>query len=118
MKTTNTHTIDATGKTLGRVAAEAAKNLMGKTRVDYTPHVLSDVKVTVTNAAKLKIRETKMLAQKYQNYSGYPGGLREESLKNLSARKGHGAAVRLAVQRMLPNNTMRPKRMKNLVVSE
>ena len=110
--------INAEGRSLGRVAAEAAKALMGKMRADYTPHVFSNVKVTITNARKLRIREKKMLSQKYRNYSGYPGGLREESLKNLSARKGYASAVRLAVQRMLPNNTMRPKRLKNLHISE
>src|SRR6185369_17584855 len=48
-----THTIDAGGKALGRVAAEAAKALMGKMSPDYTPNILSDVRVTVTNASKM-----------------------------------------------------------------
>ncbi len=116
--TTNSHTIDAAGKSLGRIASDAAKHLMGKTRADYTPHIFSDVKVKITNASQLRIRDKKRLSQKYQNYSGYPSGLREETLERLSARKGYGAAVRLAVTRMLPNNTMRPKRLKNLTVSE
>lgn len=116
--TATSHTIDAAGKSLGRVASDAAKALMGKTRADYTPHIFSDVKVAVVNASKLRIRDKKLLSQKYQNYSGYPGGLREESLKALSTRKGYGAAVRLAISRMLPNNTMRPARLKNLTVTE
>ena len=51
--------IDASGKTLGRVASQAAKMLMGKTRADYTPNKMTDVKVVVENASKLYIREKK-----------------------------------------------------------
>ncbi len=110
--------IDATGKSLGRVASAAAKALMGKTRADYTPHIASGTSVQITNASKLKIRDTKLASQQYQNYSGYPGGQRVETLRNLSARKGYGAAIRLAVQRMLPNNTLRVGRLKNLHITE
>lgn len=113
-----THEIDATGKSLGRIASEAAKALMGKTSATYTPHVRSNVEVVVRNASKLKIRLRKLESQQYQNYSGFPGGQRVETLRNLSTRKGFGAAVRLAVQRMLPNNTMRVARLKNLHITE
>ena len=115
---THTVTIDAAGKTLGRVASEAAKSLMGKTRPDYVPHVRSDVKVTVVNASKLHIREKKRVGKIYTTYSGYPGGLKRESLASLNGRKGKGEAVRRAVIRMLPRNTMRTPRMKNLIVTE
>lgn len=118
MTTAKTTTIDAAGKSLGRVASAAAKALMGKTRADYVPHTSSDTSVQIVNASKLKVRETKMLSQQYQNYSGYPGGQRRETLKSLSTRKGYGAALRLAVQRMLPNNTMRTGRLKRLHISE
>lgn len=108
--------IDAAGKTLGRVASQAAKALMGKTRADYTPNKMSDVKVTVENASKLYIRERKRTGKIYTTYSGYPGGLKKESLASLNARKP-GEAIRRAIQRMLPNNTMRTKRMRNLTVN-
>ena len=117
MKTT-THTIDATGRTLGRVATEAAKALMGKTRADYTPHILSDVKVIITNASKIPMRERKARVKEYQNYSGYPSGQRRETYANLTTRKGHGAALKLAITRMLPKNTFRVPRLKNLTISE
>jgi large subunit ribosomal protein L13 len=116
-KTTN-YKIDAKGKALGRVASEAAKALMGKTMADYVPHIMSDVQVTITNASKLKVRETKRLSQTYKSYSGYPGGQRVETFSSLSKRKGYGATIRKAVERMLPRNTMRTARLKNLIISE
>ena len=90
----NTHTIDATGRTLGRVASEAAKALMGKMRADYTPNKNSGVKVIVANAGKLYIRERKQTQKIYTSYSGFPSGQRRESLASLSARKGYGEALR------------------------
>src|SRR3989344_1148492 len=115
---TNTYTIDAAGRTLGRVASEAAKALMGKTRADYTPNKNSGVKVTVSNAGKLYIRERKRSRTIYTTYSGYPGGLKKESLSSLTARKGNGEAIRRAVARMLPRNTMHTPRLKNLSITE
>ena len=115
---TSTHTIDATGRSLGRIATEAAKALMGKTRPDYTPHIFSDVKVVISNASKITMRETKTRSQQYQNYSGYPGGHRIETYANLTKRRGHGAALKLAITRMLPRNTLRVQRLKNLSISE
>jgi len=114
----STHTIDAAGRTLGRVASEAAKALMGKTRADYTPHVKSDVKVMISNASKLSISEKKRAMKTYQRYSGYPGGQKSLSLANMAARKGYREVIRHAVQRMLPNNTMRVGRLKNLIITE
>ncbi len=111
------HTIDAAGKSLGRVAAEAAKHLMGKTSADYTPHVRSDVKVTIINAAKISMRAKKRNAKIYTSYSGYPGGLKRESLSALAARRGAAEPVRRAVERMLPRNTFRNARMKNLSIT-
>ncbi|MBM3261248.1 50S ribosomal protein L13 [Candidatus Kaiserbacteria bacterium] len=112
------YTIDASGKAIGRVASEAAKMLMGKTTASYTPNIRSNVRVTVINAAKLTLRERKALQKTYTRYSGYPGGFKKETLSKLNERKGHGEAVRRAVQRMLPNNTMRTARMKNLIISD
>lgn len=118
MATTNTYTIDAAGQTLGRVASEAAKALMGKMRADYTPNKNSNVKVSITNASKLYIRERKRSRTIYTTYSGYPGGLKRESLSSLTARKGNGEALRQAVARMLPRNTMHTPRLKNLMIVE
>jgi large subunit ribosomal protein L13 len=116
--TSSERTINAAGKSLGRVAAEAAKALMGKMRADYTPNKLSDVKVTITGVSKLVVRQRKLTQKVFQNYSGYPGGRRDETLGNLNKRKGHAAAVRLAITRMLPRNTFRVARLKNLTIEE
>jgi len=112
------HTIDASGKTLGRVASEAAKALMGKTKADYTPHIRSDVHVKIINAKKLYVRDAKRRTKVYQNYSGYPGGLRSETFKELAARRGYGAPLKRAIERMLPRNTFRTPRLKNLEITE
>ena len=111
------YTIDATGKSLGRVASEAAKALMGKMRADYTPNKNSGVKVSVANVAKLYTREKKRVQKIYTSYSGYPGGMKRESLASLNARKP-GEALKRAVKRMLPRNTMLVARLKNLTISE
>ncbi len=91
---------------------------MGKMRADYTPNKNSGVKVSVTNAGKLYIRERKRSRTIYTTYSGFPGGLKKESLASLTARKGNSEALRRAVSRMLPRNTMHTPRMKNLTVTE
>ncbi|OGG69582.1 hypothetical protein A3F27_00480 [Candidatus Kaiserbacteria bacterium RIFCSPHIGHO2_12_FULL_53_13] len=110
-------TIDAEGKSLGRVASQAAKTLMGKTSPDYVPNIRSDVKVLIVNAGKLSMPEKKRLGKKYTTYSGYPGGLKTERLGALNARKGHGEPLRRAIERMLPRNTLRVGRMKNLTIT-
>lgn len=112
------HSIDAAGKSLGRVASEAAKALMGKTSASYTPHIRSKVTVSITNASKIRMPEKKRGVKIYSTYSGYPGGLKRESLSNLAARKGMGEAIQRAVRRMLPRNTMLTARMKHLTISE
>lgn len=118
MATVTKYSIDASGKTLGRVASTAAKMLMGKTTPDYVPNIHPCVEVTITNASKLRITEKKRLGKVYTFYSGYPGGLRFESLSMLIARKGQSEALRRAIQRMLPNNRLRVGRMKNLVITQ
>lgn len=117
-KSEKTYSIDAAGKTVGRVATEAAKALMGKAHPDYTPHIPSVVKVTISNAGKIRITEKKRLQKKYTSYSGHPGGLKIESLGSLIGSHGKGAAVRKAIERMLPRNTMKTARLKRLTISE
>lgn len=116
--TTKTYTIDASGRTVGRIASEAAKALMGKTSAQYTPHIRSDVKVSIINASKVYSRERKLVQTFHTSYSGYPGGLKRESLQALGKRKGNSEILRRAVRRMLPRNTMLTARLKNLTISE
>ena len=112
-----THTIDASGKALGRVASEAAKALMGKMSPSYTPNILSRVKVTIENAGKLYFPEKKLTQKVYTTYTQYPGGLKHESLAQLNARNAD-LALRRAIQSMMPRNTFRTPRMKNLTINK
>lgn len=111
------YTIDAQGKALGRVASEAAKALMGKTSPSYTPHLPSGVKVIIANASKLLRTDRKDSGKVYSTYSGYPGGMKKETLRSFKERTGHAEPLRRAVMRMLPKNRLRPGRMKNLTIS-
>jgi len=112
------YTIDAAGRTLGRVAAEAARALMGKASPLYTPHDPPPVVVRVSNARRIRISEAKRRDKVYTSYSGYPGGLKKESLGSLIGRKGRSEALRRAVERMLPRNRLRTARLKRLSISE
>lgn len=110
--------IDAKGKKLGRVAAEAASILMGKNSTSFQRNVAPKVSVHVTNAGAIDFGEKKLLQKEYKRYSGYPGGLKTEKLSNRLARRGSKEVVRQAVSGMLPKNKLRAVMIKNLKVSE
>ena len=116
--TAETYTINAQGKKLGRVAAEAASVLLGKKSAHFVKHKIISPKVEITNASKLAISETKMDTKVYLRYSGYPGGLKSESATYLSKRKGYGALLENAIYGMLPKNKLRKGRMRLLSISE
>ncbi len=111
------YNIDATGKRLGVVATEAAKVLLGKDQADYARHLTAPVTVTITNASKLDITEKKK-TEVYQTYSGYPGGLRNETLDHLGNRRGYAEVLRRTIGGMLPNNKLKKPMLKNLVITE
>lgn len=115
MKNTE-HTIDAKGQSLGRVASEAAKLLLGKNTTTVKKNAIADVMVRIINASGLVILDKKMTQKTYHSHSGYPGSDRALMLKDLIAKKGHEEALKRAVKGMLPGNTLRDKRMKNLVI--
>lgn len=112
------HTIDATNQSLGRVASKVAVLLMGKDSASFEKHIFSDVKVTVTNASKIKMTEKKAREVMHERYSGYPGGFTQKSITQLTAQKGYGELFKLAIYGMLPANKLRPRMMKNLTVTE
>lgn len=112
------HTIDAAGKSLGRVASKAAVILMGKNEATYAPNKVTPVKVEIVNASKLKLSEKKQTTVFYERYSGYPGGLTKERMDARAARKGYKVIVEDAVYGMIPGNKLRARIMKNLIVTE
>ena len=113
-----TVTIDAQGKHIGRVASEAAIHLLGKNMPTFARNVVANVKVHIINCAKAHVSEKKKLDKKYVVFTGFRGGLNTESLGHLIARKGTVEPFKRAVYRMLPNNSLRKKRMMNLTISE
>ena len=110
-------TIDAKGKVLGRLAQEIAMLLMGKHKPEYTPHVDSGDFVVVLNAGLIDVTGRKRKEKKYQRYSGYPGGQKEETFESLNNRKP-GEPLRLAVKRMLPKTSLGKKMLKKLKLFE
>ncbi len=111
-------TIDATNKTLGRVASEAAKVILGKHKPTFAKNAVMGEEVTVTNAGKIRISGTKTSDKKYVRYSGYPGGQKIENYAMLTARRGEAEAIRRAVLGMLPKNRLQAKRIKLLTIKK
>lgn len=112
------YTIDATNRKVGRVASEAARILMGKDKAVFARNILSDVNVHIENASKLSVGEKKLEQKTYSRYSGYPGGLKKETMKRTVEKKGFVEVIRKAIHGMLPHNKLRPKMMKKLSITE
>jgi len=101
--------IDAKDKVLGRLSTRIAKILQGKTKATYSPNFLCGDKVIVINAKHMKITGNKLENKNYDRYSGYPGGIKEISLKRLQ-EKNPSRVLYCAVRGMLPK-TLLAKRM-------
>jgi large subunit ribosomal protein L13 len=112
------YTIDATNKKLGRIATEAAALLSGKSDVNYAPNRVSDVKVTIENASKIDLSESRKNDDTYSTYSGYPGGLRYETRGHLIDRRGYGEMFMRTIRGMLPRNKLRSHMLKNLTIKD
>lgn len=107
--------IDAKGKPLGRVASAAALLLRGKHKASFSPHLDVGDFVVIINAAQVKVTGNKVKGKMYYNYSGYPGGMREESFGHLLARRPE-APLELAVKGMLPKGTLGRQQLGKLKV--
>jgi len=108
-----THTIDARGKILGKLAVEVAVLLRGKYKTDFAPYKdIGDI-VIIENVDKLKFTGRKMEQKKYYRHSGYLGGLKEISLKKLF-EKNPSEVFKKAVLGMLPKNKLRSRMIKRL----
>ena len=108
-----THEIDATEKTLGRLATHIATLLRGKNKPSFQPHIDGGDKVVVRNVSKIKITGQKMNQKVYYSYSGYPGGLKTKKLSTLFA-VNPADVLRRAVFQMLPDNRLRKEMIKHL----
>jgi large subunit ribosomal protein L13 len=99
------YVIDAEGKTLGRLAVEAAKLLRGKHKPIFTPHVDTGDHVIVINAAKVNLTGRKLVQKTYFRHSGYPGGTTFTTAGKLMSERPE-RVVELAIKGMLPKNTL------------
>lgn len=97
--------VNASGKTLGRLASEIAKRLRGKHRPDYTPHVDTGDYVIVINAEQIKVTGKKSQDKIYYSHSGYPGGLKEITFEKLLAKHPE-QILETAIKGMLPKNSL------------
>ncbi|MBQ0004801.1 MAG: 50S ribosomal protein L13 [Clostridiales bacterium] len=109
------YVIDAEGKTLGKLAAETAAILRGKKKPIYTPHIDCGDYVIVINAEKVHVTGKKEEDKIYVRHTGYPGGLRETSLKEMRAKKPE-EIIRHAVKGMMPKGRLGRQMYKKLKV--
>jgi large subunit ribosomal protein L13 len=107
--------VDASGKTLGRLATQIADTLRGKRKPEYTPHVDVGDFVIVVNAEKISVTGNKRKEKRYYRHSGYPGGLRSRTLEEMLERRPE-EVIRLAVKGMLPRNRLGRAQLRKLKV--
>jgi large subunit ribosomal protein L13 len=99
------YVVDAEGKTLGRLATQIADTLRGKRKPQYTPHVDTGDFVVVVNAEKIHVTGKKLDEKMYYRHSGYPGGLRQRTLREELERRPT-EVLRKAVRGMLPRTRL------------
>ena len=109
------YVVDAEGMVLGRLASQVAAILRGKNKPTFTPHVDTGDHVIVLNADKVVLTGDKLNQKFYRRHSGYPGGLKETSYKDLMAKKADLAVIE-AVRGMLPKNALGRQMIKKLRV--
>ncbi len=109
------YVIDADGKPLGRIATEAARLLRGKHKAIFTPHIDTGDFVIIINADKAVLTGNKLANKKYYHHSGYPGGLKEVTYKDMMDKKPE-LAMEKAVKGMLPHNRLGRAMAKKLKV--
>ncbi len=107
--------VDAEGKTLGRLATQIADTLRGKGKAEYTPHVDTGDFVVVVNAEKIAVTGKKLDDKIYFRHSGYPGGLRQRTLREQLDRRPT-EVLRKAVKGMLPRNRLARAQIRKLKI--
>ena len=109
--------VDATDKTLGRMASQIATVLRGKHKPIFTPHLDCGDYVIVINAEKIHVTGNRLDDKLYYRHSQYPGGLRSKTLRQMLDQQPE-RVIELAVKRMLPKNALGREMMKKLRVFE
>ena len=109
------YVVDATDKTLGRLASEIASVLRGKNKPIFTPHIDTGDYVIVVNAEKVKVTGKKLLQKVYYNHSDYVGGMKETTLKEMLAKHPE-RVIEHAVKGMLPKGPLGRAMIKKLFV--
>ena len=109
------YVVDAEGKTLGRLSTRIADTLRGKDKPQYTPHTDTGDFVVVVNAEKIAVTGNKMDEKMYYRHSGYPGGLKERSLREQLDRRPTDV-LRKAVKGMLPRNRLARQQLLKLKI--
>lgn len=109
------YVVDAEGKTLGRLASQVARIIMGKHKPIYTPHVDCGDHVIVINAQKIRVTGNKMTEKMYQRHSMYSSGYKEERLRDLLQRRPE-KVIREAVWGMIPHGRLGRQMIKKLKV--
>jgi large subunit ribosomal protein L13 len=107
--------VDATGKTLGRLATQIADALRGKRKPEYTPHCDVGDFVIVVNAEKVAVTGNKRQTKRYYRHSGFPGGLRSRTFEEMIERRPE-EVLRLAVKGMLPRNRLGRQQLRKLKI--
>ena len=107
--------VDATNKTLGRLATKVAFRLIGKHKPEYTPNADLGDYVIVINAEKVTVTGQKLFQKKYYKHSGFPGGIKEKSLKEVLDSSAE-EVIKSAVKGMLPKNKLGKQMIKKLKV--
>jgi large subunit ribosomal protein L13 len=107
--------VDATGKTLGRLATQIADTLRGKRKAEYTPHCDVGDFVIVVNAEKVTVTGNKRQEKRYYRHSGFPGGLRSRTFEEMIARRPE-EVLRLAVKGMLPRSRLGRQQLRKLKI--
>ena len=109
------YVVDAEGRTLGRLATEIADTLRGKAKPQYTPHVDTGDFVIVVNAEKIHVTGNKLDQKMVRSHSGYPGGLKERTLREQLERRPT-EVIRKAVKGMLPRNRLGRAQLRKLKI--
>jgi len=107
--------VDATGKTLGRLATEIARRLRGKHKPEFTPHMDTGDYIVVVNAKNIAVTGKKTQDKMYYHHTGYPGGIKEANFEKLLDKKPH-MVLEKAIRGMMPRGPLGRAMLKKLKI--